>query len=104
MIDPRSYTLEHMEALRSGTRVDWQILERSIFALGLLEALARVGTPMCFKGGSSLMLLLKVVRVSRRNMLMGTEYPPVPEGTMSRASLIWDRGAPSVPDISLLCR
>ncbi|MBR3314011.1 MAG: nucleotidyl transferase AbiEii/AbiGii toxin family protein [Atopobiaceae bacterium] len=58
MIDPRSYTLEHVEEMRANTKVDRQILERSIYALGLLEALVRVGAPITFKGGSSLMLLL----------------------------------------------
>lgn len=43
-----------------GTRkVDKSILERSIYALGLLEALARVGMPFIFKGGTSLLLLLE---------------------------------------------
>jgi hypothetical protein len=58
MIDASSYGKEHIENLRKGKKVDIQILERSIYALGLLEALARVGTPITFKGGSSLMLLL----------------------------------------------
>jgi hypothetical protein len=34
-------------------------LERSIYALGLLEALARVGLPFIFKGGTCLQLLLE---------------------------------------------
>ena len=59
MIEAGSYTREHIEKLARGRRVDRQIVERSVFALGLLEALVRVGTPMRFKGGSSLMLLLE---------------------------------------------
>ena len=58
MIDKASYSLNHILEVASGTKADKQILERSIYALGLLEALARVNTPMRFKGGSSLMLLL----------------------------------------------
>lgn len=58
MIDAASYEREHIEGLRDGRKVDVQILERSIYALGLLEALVRVGAPITFKGGSSLMLLL----------------------------------------------
>ena len=34
-------------------------MERSIYALGLLEALVTVGLPFVFKGGTSLTLLLK---------------------------------------------
>ncbi len=58
MIDSATFTLDHVYTLRSNTRVDPQILERSIYALGLLEALVRVRAPIVFKGGSSLMLLL----------------------------------------------
>ena len=58
MINEARYTLEHIRETAAGTKVDRQLLERSIYALGLLEALARVGTPMRFKGGSSLLLLL----------------------------------------------
>ncbi len=58
MIDPASYSRDHIDELRHGKRVDVQILERSIYALGLLEALVKVGAPITFKGGSSLMLLL----------------------------------------------
>jgi hypothetical protein len=42
--------------------VDSAILERSIFALALLEALASVGMPFIFKGGTSLLLLLEQPR------------------------------------------
>ncbi len=44
--------------VRGSRKVDKTILERSIYALGLLEALARVGLPFIFKGGTSLLLLL----------------------------------------------
>lgn len=59
MISRESYSLEHIQRLREGKRIDQQILERSIYALGLLEALVAVGAPITFKGGSSLMLLLE---------------------------------------------
>ena len=58
MILAQNYTLEHIEAIRESKSVDRAILERSIYALGLLEALARVGLPFIFKGGTSLLLLL----------------------------------------------
>lgn len=34
------------------------LLERAVYAFGLLEALARVGMPFIFKGGTCLMLLM----------------------------------------------
>ena len=58
MISKLNYSLEHIEEVRGLKKVDKTILERSIYALGLLEALARVGLPFIFKGGTSLLLLL----------------------------------------------
>lgn len=59
MIDPRSYEEGHIRALQHITGNDPSLLERSVFAFGLLEALVRVGMPFTFKGGTSLMLLLE---------------------------------------------
>jgi hypothetical protein len=89
MIDPRSYALEHIEGLRANTKVDRQILERSINALGLLEALVRVGTPITFKGGSSLMLLLD--HPMRLSTDIDVIVPPGTDidGCLERASAIF---------------
>lgn len=54
-----NYTREHIDEIRQRNRVDPTLLERSIYAMGLLEALARVGMPFIFKGGTCLMLLLE---------------------------------------------
>lgn len=62
MVKPVCFTREHIEKIRSGFTVDNSILERSIFALALLEALAKVGMPFIFKGGTSLLLLLEKPR------------------------------------------
>ena len=62
MVKPVCFTREHIEKIRSGYNVHNSILERSIFALALLEALARVGMPFIFKGGTSLLLLLEKPR------------------------------------------
>lgn len=59
MILEQSYTLEHIESIRESKIVDKAIIERSIYALGLLEALARVGLSFIFKGGTSMLLLLE---------------------------------------------
>lgn len=62
MVTSESFTAEHIQEIRSGYTVDSSILERSIFALALLEALVRVGMPFIFKGGTSLLLLLEKPR------------------------------------------
>ncbi|MGE4465647.1 nucleotidyl transferase AbiEii/AbiGii toxin family protein [Sphaerochaeta sp.] len=62
MVKPVCFTHEHIEKIKSGFTVDNSILERSIFALALLEALVKVGMPFIFKGGTSLLLLLEKPR------------------------------------------
>jgi len=57
-----SFTSEHIWEIQRESHVDVSILERSIYALALLEALVKVGMPFIFKGGSSLLLLLKKTR------------------------------------------
>jgi hypothetical protein len=56
MVMAESFTREHVQEIHGNYAVDNAILERSIFALALLEALARVGMPFIFKGGTSLLL------------------------------------------------
>ncbi len=58
MINKDSFSMEHIESIVRNKKVDIVLLERSIYAFGLLEALVRVGLPFIFKGGTSLMLLL----------------------------------------------
>lgn len=62
MIHSTSFTQDHLGSIRTDFPVDNSILERTIFALALLEALARVGLPFIFKGGTSLLLLLDTSR------------------------------------------
>lgn len=70
MLSEQNFSLEHIEDVRGSRKVDKTILERSIYALGLLEALARVGLPFIFKGGTSLLLLLdSPMRLKRYNKL-----------------------------------
>ena len=57
MIDKSTYTKEHLLNLVKKYKTDPQLLERAIFALGLLEAISKVSKDFCFKGGSSLMIL-----------------------------------------------
>lgn len=62
MLTKDNFTFEHVMELKKNRMVDSFILERSIYAFGLLEALCRVNMPFIFKGGTSLMLLLEQPR------------------------------------------
>ena len=57
-----NYTAEHIARLREETGADPSILERTVFAFGLLEAIRSVGMPFIFKGGTSLLVLLQQPR------------------------------------------
>ena len=52
MLLSENYTAEHILRLRKETGADPSILERTIFAFGLLEAIRSVGMPFIFKGGT----------------------------------------------------
>lgn len=58
MIDTSIYTSDYIQNLTNELRADRNLVERSLFAFGLLEALARVEMPFIFKGGTCLLLLL----------------------------------------------
>lgn len=59
MIDPRSRSLEWiLESCRVNKVSDPTLMEKTIRALSLLEALVKSGCPFIFKGGSALMLQL----------------------------------------------
>lgn len=49
----------HIRAIQAASKRDPGLIERTVFAFGLLDALCEVGLPFVFKGGTSLMLLLK---------------------------------------------
>ena len=58
MIQPISFAEEHIRELQKTSKRDPVLLERAVYAFGLLEALACVGMPFIFKGGTCLMLLM----------------------------------------------
>ena len=58
MLMRENYTAEHIAQLRERTGADPSILERTIFAFGLLEAIRKVEMSCIFKGGTSLLVLL----------------------------------------------
>lgn len=59
MLLRENFTEEHISKLRTVTGADPAILERTVFAFGLLEAICSVGLPFIFKGGTSLLVILK---------------------------------------------
>ena len=58
MIDKKVYDLDYIRELQARYKTDPGLLERVLYAFGLLEALVKVGMKFTFKGGTSLMLLL----------------------------------------------
>ena len=58
MLSHEMYTRQYIQELRSRTGDDPGMIEKTIFAFGLLEAIQSVGLPFIFKGGTALMLLL----------------------------------------------
>lgn len=65
MLAKENFSEQHIMELRSITHRDPALLERAVYAFGLLEALTRVGMPFIFKGGTALLLLLdKPMRLS----------------------------------------
>lgn len=58
MLSRTMYTDSYIRELHQKTGNDPILLERMIYAFGLLEAIRIVELPFCFKGGTSLMLLL----------------------------------------------
>lgn len=65
MIIRENYGGEHIRQLQDQSHKDPQLIERALYAMGLLEALAQTGLNFIFKGGSCLMLLLpRIMRLS----------------------------------------
>lgn len=58
MIKVECFDEKYIRELQKTSKRDPVLLERTIYAFGLLEALAKVNLPFIFKGGTCLMLLL----------------------------------------------
>ncbi len=54
-----NFSEEHIRELQIKSRRDPVLLERAVYAFGLLEALKKVGLSFIFKGGTCLMLLME---------------------------------------------
>ena len=59
MLQKENFRLENIQRLQKNYKKDPALLERVVYAFGLLEALCLTGLPFVFKGGTCLMLLLK---------------------------------------------
>lgn len=59
MLLRENFAEAHIRELQKISRRDPILLERAVYAFGLLEAITRVGMPFVFKGGTCLMLLLE---------------------------------------------
>lgn len=59
MLTKENFTEQHIKNLQKKSKRDPALLERTIYAFGLLEAITRVGLPFVFKGGTCLILLLE---------------------------------------------
>lgn len=57
MLSEEIFTLEYIRELQNRYKKDPGLLERVMYAFGLLEALTQVGMKFIFKGGTSLLLL-----------------------------------------------
>ena len=62
MINPNTFLKENIERIVDKYKSDYELVSRAVFALGLVEALVKVGTNFIFKGGSALMLLFKSLK------------------------------------------
>lgn len=58
MILKDNYSEQHIRDLQTASKGDPGLIERTLYAFGLLEALVKVGLDFTFKGGTSLLLLL----------------------------------------------
>ena len=58
MLVQENFAEEHIRELQKNSHCDPAILERAVYAFGLLEALVKVELPFVFKGGTCLMLLM----------------------------------------------
>jgi hypothetical protein len=58
MLSKDNFSKQHIDELRAKYKRDPALIERTIYAFGMLEAITQVNLPFIFKGGTCLMLLL----------------------------------------------
>ena len=58
MFSKEMFSAEYIESVHKQTGNDPSLIEKMLYAFGLLQAISIVGMPFVFKGGTSLLLLL----------------------------------------------
>ena len=89
MLSKENFYEEHIRDLQRNSKRDPVLLERTVYAFGLLEALARVGMPFVFKGGTCLMLLMETPRRLSTDIDIIVEPGTDLDDYLDRASLIF---------------
>lgn len=89
MLKQENFREEHIRELQNKSRRDPVLLERAVYAFGLLEALARVGMPFIFKGGTCLMLLMEHPRRLSTDIDIIVEPGTDLDDYLDRASVIF---------------
>lgn len=89
MIDPTTFTAEHIRNIQQQSKRDPALIERVIFAFGLLEAIARSGLPFIFKGGTSLILLMYKPRRFSTDIDIVVEPDAEIDKYLEKAAVIW---------------
>lgn len=88
MLSKENFNEEHIRNLQKNSKRDPLLLERAIYAFGLLEALAIVGLPFIFKGGTCLMLLMEKPRRLSTDIDIIVEPGTDLENYLRKASII----------------
>lgn len=62
MLTKENFNESHIRMLQKQSKKDPALLERAVFAFGLLEAIRRVEMPFIFKGGTCLIMQRTILR------------------------------------------
>lgn len=89
MLLRENYTAEYISKLREETGADPSVLERTVFAFGLLEAISAVNLPFIFKGGTSLLVMLDEPRRLSTDIDIIVERGTDIDGYIERAGRIF---------------
>lgn len=89
MLLKENFGEEHIRELQKNSKRDPVLLERAVYAFGLLEALARMGMPFIFKGGTCLMLLMDKPRRLSTDIDIIVEPGTDLEDYLEKASVIF---------------
>jgi len=89
MLTQENFTETHIRALQNKYKRDPALLERAVYAFGLLEAITRAGMPFVFKGGSCLMLLMEYPRRLSTDIDIVVEPGTPVDEYIQRASVIF---------------